>query len=72
MCVGGMYLLRVNIHSQLLVLTGQLQPNAGVCSTAASMFTPHTNAYRRPLDDHPEDAGLNGVGVGIYFDKEML
>ena len=34
------------------------------------MLTPHTNVYRRPLDDHPGDAGLNGIG--IYFDNEML
>ena len=63
---------RDNIHSfaQLLVLTGQLQPNAGVRSTAESMLTPHTNAYRRPLDGHPGDAGLNGVN--IYFDKQMI
>ena len=38
--------------------------------TAEFMLTSHTNTYQCPLDGHPWDDRLNGVG--IYFDKDMF
>ena len=63
---------RDNIHPfcQLIASAGQLPKNIIAHSISDSILKPHKEAYHHPMDDHPDDATL--YGVGIYVDDDSL
>jgi hypothetical protein len=61
---------RDNIHSfaQILALVGQLPKYVAASSTDEQLLLPDPQRYHRPMEGHPNDAPLEGVGV--YIDSQ--
>jgi hypothetical protein len=61
---------RDNIHSfaHILALIGQLPKYVAASSTDEQILLPDQRLYHRPMDGHPGDASLEGVGV--YIDSQ--
>ena len=63
---------RDNIHSfaQIFAMFGQVPDNLEAASNTESILEPQLDCYHRPIEIHPEDKLLEGVG--IYMDTQKM